>query len=95
MSNLKGLSKNLVDFAGNALISTLIHGNWVCVALLGSAWLPGPQSSRRGGPSHISNHEAQRSPGLRKQYIHFLPTRFLCNISTQPSATTASSKLVP
>lgn len=48
MSNLKGLSKNLVDFAGNTLISSL---TWElgCGALLGSASLPGPQSSRGGG----------------------------------------------
>lgn len=84
MSHLKDLSKNLINFAGNTLISSLIRGNWVCGALLGSGSSAGPQFSRRGGLSHISNHEAQRSPGPRKQYIPFLPTHFLCRISTQP-----------
>jgi hypothetical protein len=37
MSNLRGLSKNLVGFAGNILISSLMLEKWVCGALLGSS----------------------------------------------------------
>lgn len=46
-----------------------------------------------GALSHISKREAQRSPGLRKQYIHFLPTASSVTLRSA-SALAVSSKPV-
>ena len=79
MSNLKDLSKNLVDFAGNTLISRLIHGNWVCGALLGSARSLGHSPWRRG--CAFSYQQAWGTKVTRpEEAVHpFPPHSFLCN----------------
>lgn len=79
MSNLKGLSKNLVDFAGNTLISRLIHGNWVCGALLGSACSLGHSLRRRG--CAFSYQQAWGTKVTRpEEAVHpFPPHSFLCD----------------
>lgn len=79
MSNLKGISKNLVEFAGNTLISSLMLENWVCGALLGSARLPGYSLPEVGGLliSATMRHKGHRARGSDTSISS--PTRFLYN----------------
>lgn len=78
MSNLSGLSKNLVGFAGNILISSLMHEKWGLWGYAGK-WLPEPQVPRERSIL-TSASDLQRSPQPEEDIL-FLPTCFLCNTS--------------
>lgn len=96
MSNLRGLSKNLVDFPGNTLISSLIRGNGVCGALLGSAWLPEPHVPRERGFLTSASDLRKVTPAWGSKTSFSSPqASFVTPANTQPSDQTAASKPVP
>lgn len=90
MNNLRGLSKNLVDFPGNTLISSLIRGNGACGALLGSAWLPAPHVPRERGFLTSASDLRKVTPAWGSKTSFSSP-----QASFVTSAQTAASEPVP